>query len=957
MFRIPGLLLVLLAMTPPLHAQTTASGSIHGSVKDQQGALLRGVSISAASPSAPRAYMTTTDDEGDYRFGDLPPGDYLITAELAGFARFVRERVTVRAGLHIGLDITMTLGSLDATVDVKADTPLLETQNAVQAVNVAGELLRGLPLSERREWFGALILAPGVTAAEWVNSEKLIYVHGADASANLVQIDGADVSASLASGVGYVGLNTDAIDDIQIKTAGVDASAPLGFGGIINIAMTSGTNQPKGAVTAFVQPRAWNASNTPGGTSSTVDQTQLDLSLGAPVVKDHAWVFGAYRYIDASTGVSRTAAQLEALRALAPGYTPLDNTNTAHFWFGKVTAQLSPAHQLAGFYQNDVNPVMYADPVAVHARREATGGSSASLRFSSVWSDRLTTRLGASFNDKRRDGRSPSVDGPLQRVYQSTIMSGGRLVGVGRLADLGSPVSAWNQQPNSKLTFSFDATLLTRSGFGSHELQSGVYAQPRVQIGSRVFYPNGGFRSEERVLLRPGDYSAGTIPFHRVIADQSTYTNVRRRDQDYAFYAQDAWRPTSRLTINAGARIDHIVGTDLLFDVTSQRSTEIGPRFGINYALTADARNVLRAHWVRVHDQPSDTSTSVGAATIGQSDFYDLDHSGTFKTVFVTRSTFGVTPGHLIDPNFHQPFVQEWGTGYSRQLKGSMTTSVDFLHRLFLDRTTVLETNGLYSGKTFVGYRDERFNDISEVTNNQWNWPVYDSLELSLTKRTSRLQGIASYVRQWRRLAGTWQPHDPASFIQPDAFRDDKGIGSPMGSTQSIDANSLSGDTLTQRATGSAQWQDHSIRAGVMYAAPWNVVLASSYTFGSGIWSGPTISQVAAPDPVFGPPIVTLSNGRRVTNPLATTLRFAFPTRGEGQLTTPALHALNVRVGRNFALRRLRFDASLDVFNVTNNGADTSFQTGGNQTFDPAYGTTTFRQLPRSAQLVLRTSF
>jgi hypothetical protein len=234
---------------------------------------------------------------------------------------------------------------------------------------------------------------------------------------------------------------------------------------------------------------------------------------------------------------------------------------------------------------------------------------------------------------------------------------------------------------------------------------------------------------------------------------------------------------------------------------------------------------------------------------------------------------------------------------------------------------------------------------------------VYDSLELSLTKRTSRVQGIASYVRQWRRLTGTWQPHDPASFIQPDAFSDDKGIGSPMGSTQSIDANSLSGDALTQRATGSAQWQDHSIRAGVMYAAPWKLLLAGSYTFGSGIWSGPIISQIAAPDPAFGPPVITLSNGRRVTNPLATTLRFAFPTRGEGQLTTPALHALNVRVGRNFAVRRLRLDASLDVFNVTNNGADTSFQTGGNQTFDPAYGTTTFRQLPRSAQVVLRTSF
>ena len=118
-----------------------------------------------------------------------------------------------------------------------------------------------------------------------------------------------------------------------------------------------------------------------------------------------------------------------------------------------------------------------------------------------------------------------------------------------------------------------------------------------------------------------------------------------------------------------------------------------------------------------------------------------------------------------------------------------------------------------------------------------------------------------------------------------------------------------------------------------------------------------SVSRIAAPDPAFGPPRIQLSNGRIVSNPLATVIRFAYPTRGEGQLRTPNLHALNVRAGRRFTIRRLTVDASLDVFNVTNHGADLGFEFMSNQTYNPLYGKTTDRQLPRSAQIVLRAAF
>src|SRR5262249_21491168 len=154
---------------------------------------------------------------------------------------------------------------------------------------------------------------------------------------------------------------------------------------------------------------------------------------------------------DSTTGVSRSAAQLAILEALISGFTPVDNQNVASFWFGKLTAQAG-AHQLAGFYQRDANPTVTATANGQYPSRQATGGTAASLRVSSTWSNRVVTRASATYNDKRREGRDSGGDGPNVRVYDSTIASGGRLTGNGLLASLGNPILSRLTQPNHKIT-------------------------------------------------------------------------------------------------------------------------------------------------------------------------------------------------------------------------------------------------------------------------------------------------------------------------------------------------------------------------------------------------------------------------------------------------------------------------------------------------------------------------
>jgi Carboxypeptidase regulatory-like domain len=117
-----------------------SGGSISGVVTDEQGAALPGVTLSATA--SPVTRIVSTDADGSYRVGGLPPGEYLITSERSGFAKLVRENVVVREGLNLALDLTMTLGGVSEVVDVKTDTPMLESKTAVKAVNIGGDLQR-----------------------------------------------------------------------------------------------------------------------------------------------------------------------------------------------------------------------------------------------------------------------------------------------------------------------------------------------------------------------------------------------------------------------------------------------------------------------------------------------------------------------------------------------------------------------------------------------------------------------------------------------------------------------------------------------------------------------------------------------------------------------------------------------------------------------------------------------
>lgn len=925
-------------------AQPSAGGSLHGTVRDAQGAVLPGVTVVMTSPDAPGVYEAVSDARGTYRFADLPPGTYMLRASLPEFTTLERKDISIRVGLTPRLDLELTIGSISETVVVQKEAPLIESKTAVQAVNVSGDLQRALPITPKREWSGSLQLAPGIVGIPGSRLSAFYYSHGADANSNVTQMDGAPVSSALSGNTIYVALSEQAIADVQVKTGTVDASSPLGVGAIVQLATPTGTNRTSGTVSLSGQADGWIGDNNPTGSSPAERFVHLDASAGGPVQRDLWWLFGSYQLRRNRFSVDRSARQIETLEKLVPGFSPFDVESDTNLWLLKQTRQVAANHKLDALFQRDATPLDEVGPTDAGVfYQSSVGGNAASARLTSVWRDGLASRIAVSYNDKTGPVEFTDDTQPARVIHQRAAPTGAVVAGTGQIAQLDNARAAAGTE-HSVLTVAADFDGYQRGWGGTHEWQFGLYLQPRIVERIDRIYPAAGFSLEEHVLVDPLDASAGTVPFHRRIYDRAKFIESEGRSQDFAFYLQDAWRPGTRLTLTAGVRVDMIRRRDAIFDLALHERVELGPRAGVNYALSADGRRVVRAAWGRVHESLANTRVRGTSTSSGFRDEYDVDLDGAFETTLFTPGASAVSADRIIDVGRRQPHVDEWLVGYQQQLAGQWTADVAFLHRAYRDRVAYIEDNGIYDGNVFVGYRNEDLNAIHRVTHNVWSWPVYNGLDVRIAKRSRHLQLSLTYTRQWRHLAGTWQPNDPASFLQPAAFPNDRGIGTTVGTT--ADTNSLSGTNMALNQS----WRDHVFRLAAALQIPLGLQLATSYQVQSGPWSGPIVRRVSAPDPAFGPSLVQLSNGRTVQNPLSTTIRFAFPTRGEGQFRIPAFHQLNLRLGKSLRLAERELLLSVDIFNVLNGDRFLELL-NANQLDSPNFGLGTGRQLPRSASV------
>src|SRR5262245_62667795 len=600
-------LVVLSVFLPTLAAAQTGDGSLRGYVKDEQGGVLPGVTVTGTSPALQAPIVGLTDSTGYYRLNNLPPGTFSVTAELAGFSTTRREGIVIRAGLTFAVDLEMKVGALSETITVAGDSPMIETSKPTSTLNMDGELLRAAPVTSRRLFSDVLDVAPGVGSRNVDDGvgRRAYYFHGSHIYAHAFQLEGAPASAYIDAAAHSMGMGGDTIQDVEVKLGGMDASAPSSTGVVMNIVTPSGGNTFRGSAAYSYQPLSWNSDNTkggvaPGGLPTYQAVNQTDITLGGPLMKDRLWFFGTYRYADLINGISRNDDDLARLLAFNPSFVPFDNTSRSHQPYIKLTSAGNPNQQISGFWQYDRNRFTDArereETPGINSR--GAGGSLYQVKLNSVWTNRLTTQFSGSYNNKGGSSEDTYNDwkgsGPQVEIYQSTVISGGRPTGSG--AALVTMDNAQTQaiQPSWMWVFRGDLTYYRDGGAGSHEFKTGIWAAPVLARDGLRRTWNRGFILERRVQRDPNNPAAGVVPFYRRYESPAETLTTAARDRDYAFYLQDSWKPHARVTANIGVRADFVRRFDDIYQVERMNSSNVGPRAGLAYLLTADARNVVR---------------------------------------------------------------------------------------------------------------------------------------------------------------------------------------------------------------------------------------------------------------------------------------------------------------------------------------------------------------------------
>src|SRR5271166_1682926 len=159
----PLLAVACLAFSTFISAQqlATNAGAINGEVTDSSGAAIPGVKVTITSPALQGQQVFITNEQGNYRFPDVPIGIYRITYEAAGFATFDRREVNVTLGVALTINTTMTPSTQQQTVVVTGETPLVDTQNVTVQGGFNLQQLNEIP--NGRDMWSIIGLTPGMT--------------------------------------------------------------------------------------------------------------------------------------------------------------------------------------------------------------------------------------------------------------------------------------------------------------------------------------------------------------------------------------------------------------------------------------------------------------------------------------------------------------------------------------------------------------------------------------------------------------------------------------------------------------------------------------------------------------------------------------------------------------------------------------------------------------------------
>lgn len=953
--RIRILLTVLFIVTTPigLFAQGRLTGAdIEGTIDDQTGGVLPGVTVTATNTATNQSRTAVTDKGGRYYIGALQPGVYTISAELSGFASERRKDVRLVIGQLANLPFTMRAGAAEA-LTVSASAPVVDTTETSLSTVVGQEQIDSLP-TNGRNFLSFSVITPGVTTdrtpQQGASATSGLSFGGQRARSNNIMVDGVDNNDPIVGAVRAT-FSQEAIQEFQVLTNSYSAEFGKASGGVVNIITRSGTNEPRGNAFEFFRNKSLNSKshferfdvfgNSISQSKAPFRQSQYGFTLGGPIKRDQSFYFVSAENLHTDTNSFVTIDPAAAALLNANGF-PVELGNVPYSvrskaFLAKVDHQWKPAHSLVvrGNYASLLNENI-----------EPFGGIVARSR--GAVQDRTDWALAASEIDVLNEGWINELRGQYARENQmiesldpncggscNDNSKGGPTVEIVGVASVGrqrfTPQPRKNHRYQLKDSLSwYNGTHSVKTGFDFNDVRTQFTALP-LHFGGRFIFvalPNGipalGIPPSSALQAFAAGVPAAYVQGYGTTGDSYN-------DPDIALFAQDDWNLSNKLVLKAGLRYQRQFMYDLPYKVSvpggsftykiPQDTNNWGPRLAVAFDPAGNGRSSLHAAWGIFYDNQILANAQIGNGINGAAD-------GVRTLVLRIPGSIGPwrAPGHKAaepatpypslviapDPGLQTPYAQQAAVGYDRAVGQVMSVAADLLYVHGRHQIGTIDYNPVVPSLG-VGRRPNDINGVAgtsasvlQYTSFGETW--YKGLTLSLNKRlSSNYQFLVSYTLS--KAEDTSTDFQSAFIVQNNGRgRDPNNLtGLPIG----FDPNSEKGAATHD--------QRHRLVVSGLYQLPWRLQFSTIITAASGRPYTPLAGVDLNGDGDGG----AFPSDRARTNPADPSTSVA-----RNSQTMKSQIIVDTRLSKRFMVGgRWAVDGIVDVFNLLNRANYTEINT------------------------------
>lgn len=743
-FVFVGLLLAAIAA----QAQVT-TGNIIGTVRDESGAVLPGVTATLTSPALPGGPQSiVTNELGGYRFTGLQPGTYVLQVELPGFRTYEETDLRVLAASTTERIVTLRVGIVTETITVSGQAPVVDVHRAGIQNSLPAEQLEAAA-SERYGVQTYMTMLPGVTTDSY-NRVFQVTVMGSSSNETTILSDGVSIN-NVASGGSWLLADFDGAQEVSATTLGASAEYQAAGGGVLQTISKTGTNQFHGDVSGFWSPdmltskpvRLPCARCGPGVETGFKWYKYRDMGahIGGPIRSDRLWFFGGVIYRARSgtqPGQPEPPENEKFLDAIL-------DTNWKVNW--KINDKLQFQQSFYAEIWGTVNPNFSSPTRPIATLQHSRGNARLDGNYGSqlTWTPTNTTVFTGRFNitqgGSNRIGFFEDLTTPQRRD---------QITGVQSANTTATRFRPRRDEVSAKLN-----TYIARAHV-SHNLFYGV------QISRNKDY---------RIDIQPGGviyFDLGGQP------DQAQFTapDVRGAvSKAKGFWAENEMT-IGRFTFKYGGRYDRMEASSQDIPKFDGQFNQIGtlqglgklvtwntfsPRGGVGVRLTSDGKTVLRVvagrYYLPLYLGEFEVLHPGRALTTTMR--YNPATAGYTTLVSVTDPRTQIR----IDPNMHAPYTDQFAIGADREIANNFGVGVNVVYKRGLHQLGWRDIGGTYgeqqvtlaNGQTLTVFPllNRPTDRIFLRTNGPGYGTKYKALILTATRRlANRWQFTAGYTRQ-----------------------------------------------------------------------------------------------------------------------------------------------------------------------------------------------------------------